>query len=278
MSPQSNVVSGEGVSIHPMAVVSDGARIGKGTTIGPFSVIGPDVVIGCDCMIGSHVVIDGHTTLGDNNRIFQFASIGAPPQDLKYRGEPSRLSIGDGNIMREYVTLQPGTQGGGMVTSIGDNNLFMSTAHIAHDVRVGSGCVFANSAAIAGHVSIGNRVTVGGMVGVHQFVRIGDYAMIGAGAMVAKDVPPFAIAQGDRAGLAGINKIGLERGGFSDAQIAEARSVFRKIFLGAGTWQERLESVGTGESYGELVRLLIGFVRSSERGVCLMRSRGGDEG
>jgi UDP-N-acetylglucosamine acyltransferase len=270
-------------SIHPTAIVADGATIGAGSVIGPFSIIGPQVQIGKNNQIGPHVVIDGFTTVGDDNRLFQFSSIGAPPQDLKFRGEPSRLEIGNGNTIREFVTLQPGTEGGGMVTQIGDRNLFMSSAHIAHDVIVGSGCVFANSAAVAGHVVIGDRVTVGGMVGIHQFVRIGDYAMIGAGSMVAKDVPPFSIAQGDRAGLAGINKIGLERAGFSDSDIAQARSVFRKLFLGAGTWQERLtaltnSAVGNEDSQGELVKLLLDFVRNSERGVCSMRSRQGEEG
>ena len=263
--------------IHPTAVISDGAVIGEGTSVGPFSVVGPHVRVGKDNVIGPHVVLDGHTTLGDGNRIFQFSSIGAPPQDLKYRGEPSRLEIGDRNIIREYVTLQPGTEGGGMVTIIGDQNLFMSSAHIAHDVRVGSGCVFANSAAVAGHAVIGNRVTVGGMVGIHQFVRVGDYAMIGAGSMVAKDVPPFALAQGDRAGLAGINKIGLERAGFSDTEVAEARSAFRKLFLGSGTWQKRVEALGNGEGYGPLVKQLIAFVRASERGVCTLRSRSSED-
>lgn len=264
--------------IHPAAIIAEGAVIGEGTSVGPFSVIGPHVRIGKDNIIGPHVVIEGHTLLGDGNRLFQFASVGAPPQDLKYRGEPSRLEIGDRNIVREYVTLQPGTEGGGMVTAIGDQNLFMSSAHIAHDVRVGNGCVFANSAAVAGHAVIGNRVTVGGMVGIHQFVRVGDYAMIGAGAMVAKDVPPFAIAQGDRAALAGINKVGLERAGFTDAEIAEARSVFRKLFLGAGTWGERLQALSSVEGGGPLVVQLLSFVRASERGVCVMRSRSGEDG
>lgn len=263
--------------VHPTAIVADGAVIGEGTSVGPFSVIGPNVRIGKDNVIGPHVVLDGDTVLGQGNRIFQFASVGAAPQDLKYRGERSRLEIGDRNIIREYVTLQPGTEGGGMVTAIGNQNLFMSSAHIAHDVRVGNGCVFANSAAVAGHAVVGNRVTVGGMVGIHQFVRIGDFAMIGAGSMVAKDVPPYAIAQGDRAALAGVNKIGLERAGFSDSEITEARTVFRKLFLGAGTWQERIEAFGIGEGYGSLVKQLVTFVRSSERGVCVMRSRSGDD-
>jgi UDP-N-acetylglucosamine acyltransferase len=270
-------------SIHPTAIVADGATIGTGSVVGPYTIIGPKVKIGKNNQIGPHVVIDGFTTVGDDNRLFQFSSIGAPPQDLKFRGEPSRLEIGNGNTIREFVTLQPGTEGGGMVTRIGDRNLFMSSAHIAHDVLVGSGCVFANSAAVAGHVVIGNRVTVGGMVGIHQFVRIGDYAMIGAGSMVAKDVPPFSIAQGDRAGLAGINKIGLERAGFSDSDITQARSMFRKLFLGAGTWQERLSSLNNSalvneDSQGELVKLLLDFVSNSERGVCSMRSRQGEEG
>lgn len=264
-------------SIHPTAIVADGATIGAGSIVGPYSLIGPHVTIGSNNKVGPHVVIDGHTTLGDDNTIFQFASIGAPPQDLKFRGEPSRLEIGNGNTIREYVTLQPGTEGGGMLTRVGDRNLFMSSVHIAHDVTVGSGCVFANSAAIAGHVTIGNRVTVGGMVGIHQFVRVGDYAMIGAGSMVAKDVPPFSLAQGDRAGLAGINKIGLERAGFDDGEIAQARAAFRRLFLGSGTWQERLAVLGEGEPHGRLVALLLEFVRASERGVCTMRSRQGEE-
>ncbi|MBX7143198.1 MAG: acyl-ACP--UDP-N-acetylglucosamine O-acyltransferase [Oligoflexia bacterium] len=260
--------------IHATAIVHSGASIGEGTSIGPYSVIGPHVVLGKGNKIGPHVVIEGHTTLGDYNTVFQFASVGSAPQDLKYRGEPSTLSIGDKNIIREYVTLQPGTQGGGMSTSVGNGNLFMASTHVGHDCHIGSSNVFANSAALAGHVTVGDCVVVGGLSGVHQFVHLGNYCLLGAGAMVNKDVPPYCIVEGNRAGLAGLNVVALERRGFGAEEIRLIRAAYRDLFLGSGTLKERLHILDASTPKTGRVRDLIEFVKQSQRGVCSPRKGG----
>lgn len=259
--------------IHPSAIVSPGAVIGEGCSVGAYSVIGPHVRLGRGNRIGSHVVIDGHTEVGDENVVFQFASIGAAPQDLKFKGERSVLRIGNRNIIREYVTLQPGTSGGGMLTSIGDSNLFMACSHVGHDSHVGSSNVIANSAAVAGHVEIGSYVTVGGLCGIHQFVRVGDYSLLSAGAMVSKDVPPYCIVHGDRAMLTGLNSVGLERRGISSDDILRLRKLYRGLFLGSGAFKERLESESSGARGFALGESLLAFIRTSKRGVCTVRTR-----
>ncbi len=264
--------------IHPTAIISDGAVIGEDCTIGAYSVIGPKVVIGRGSRVGPHVVIEGHTTLGDENTIFQFASVGAVPQDLKFAGEDSQLIIGNRNIIREYVTLQPGTNLGGMKTIIGDGNLFMACCHVAHDCLVGNSNVFANSCAVAGHVTIGNRVTVGGLSGLHQFSRIGDLAIIGAGAMVAKDVPPFCMAQGDRAFLIGLNRIGLKRSSVSTADISRLKQLYRKVFFSSGRLVERIEATRAEFSDFELGNKFLDFISSdSKRGIVTPRRGAGAE-
>ncbi|MFM1848103.1 MAG: hypothetical protein RL417_1577 [Pseudomonadota bacterium] len=255
------------IEIHKTAVVADGAVLGEGCSVGPYSIIGPEVRLGRGNRIGPHVVLDGRTVLGDDNVVFQFASVGAPPQDLKYRGEPSTLTIGSRNIIREYVTLQPGTTGGGMRTTIGDGNLFMANSHVGHDSVLGSGNVIANSAAIAGHVVIRNKVTIGGLSGIHQFVEIGDQAIIGGGAMVAKDIPPFVMAQGDRARLIGLNKIGLERHGMSAEDIARLKRIYREIFFGSGTLHDRARTLLGGCEDFAAGREFLQFILSSKRGV-----------
>ena len=261
---------GTQVIIHPSAVVSKQAIIGEGTVIGPFTVIGSDVRIGKRNRIGAHVVIDGYTSIGDDNLIYQFASVGAAPQDKKFKGEASTLEIGSKNVIREFVTLQPGTEGGGMRTLIGSGNLFMANCHVGHDCVIGNDNVFANSAALAGHVTIYNRVTVGGLSGIHQFARIGDMAMLGGGAMVAQDIPPYCIAQGDRAKLVGINTIGLQRAGFNDEQIKEVKLVFRKAFMSKR--EESLDEIAKKISDTSPARTLLEFIRNSERGVAALRS------
>lgn len=232
---RSDEIKTEGISqeelIHPTAIIDATAKIGSGNKIGPFTYIGPNVELGSNNIIYSHVVIDGNTRIGDNNTIYQFASVGAHPQDLKFRGEPSTLEIGNRNIIREYVTLQPGTKGGGMKTTLKDSNLFMACTHVGHDCHIGSKNIFANSATIAGHVNIGNSTLVGGLVGIHQFVRIGDYAMIAAGSMVNKDIPPYLMSQGDRAMLIGVHQIGLERNGFTELQVRDIKNLYKEIFL-----------------------------------------------
>ncbi|MCB0320962.1 MAG: acyl-ACP--UDP-N-acetylglucosamine O-acyltransferase [Bdellovibrionales bacterium] len=255
--------------VHPSAVVSEGARIGAGVEIGPFSVIGPQVILGDGCRLSSHVVVSGKTTIGKENAIFQFASIGAEPQDLKYRNEPSELLIGDNNTIREYVTLQPGTEGGGMVTSIGSGNLFMACSHVGHDAHLGNRNIVANSAAISGHVQIGDFVTVGGLVGIHQFVRVGDFAFVGAGAMVNQDIPPYCLAQGDRAQLYGINIIGLRRKEFSQPTIRALKETYRGLFFGSGKMKERIQQLRTqgGDFESPHVEKFLKFVEQSERGI-----------
>jgi UDP-N-acetylglucosamine acyltransferase len=251
---------------HNTAIIAEGAQIGAGTSIGPYSIIGPKVKLGSNNKIGPHVVLEGNTTIGDDNTIYQFASIGSAPQDQKWQGEDTVLTIGNGNQIREYVTIQPATNLDG-ITKVGDNNLFMASSHIAHDVIVGNNCWFANSACAAGHVVIGNGVIVGGFAGIHQFVNIGDLAFIGAGSMVAKDIPNFCIAQGDRAKLVQINKLGLQRHGYSDSEIRKLQTVFRKLFYEDGSLQTKLERIE--QEYGDLLpaQQVCSFVKASTRGI-----------
>lgn len=260
--------------IHPTAVVAASAVIGDGTTVGPYTVIGPNVVIGKNNTIHTHVVIEGHTSIGDGNTIYQFASVGAAPQDLKFKGEASTLLIGDDNIIREYVTLQPGTASGGMKTVIGNKNLFMACVHVGHDGIIGDGNIFANGAALAGHTIIGNRATIGGLVGIHQFVRVGDFAMIGAGSMVTKDIAPFCNAQGDRAGLVGINVIGLERAKFSAEDIALVKELYKEFFLrSGGTIKDKAEVALQKYPESGAAKLFATFVKGTDRGVTLPRKK-----
>lgn len=262
------------VLIHPTAIISDGAQIGEGTTIGPYSIIGPKVVLGQRNIIAAHVVIEGHTSIGNENHIFQFASIGSIPQDLKYKGEDSHLKIGNRNKIREYVTMQPGTSGGGMLTSVGDDNLFMANSHLGHDSHVGNKNIIANSVALAGHVTIEDRVTVGGLAAVHQFVKLGELSFIGGGAMVTKDIPPFCMAQGDRAGLVGLNTVGLERSGSSNITIDSLKRAYREIFISSGLITAKLEAARINFKECRLSSQLISFISASSRGCALPRKKG----
>ena len=259
--------------VHPSAIIASGAVLGEGTSVGPYSIIGPNVVIGQNCQIGPHVVIEGFTSLGNDNRVFQFASVGSAPQDLKYKGEQSRLEIGSRNIIREYVTLQPGTAGGGMLSKIGDENLFMVSSHVGHDCRVGDKNVFANGVALAGHVQVGNGVILGGLSAIHQFVRLGDFALLSGGSMVSQDIPPFCLAQGDRASLVGLNEIGLKRNGFSEDDIKPLRRAFRILFHDKGPFLERQSKVEVELGDFSVVRELLAFARSSERGIASGRRK-----
>lgn len=258
-------------NIHPTAIIAEGAEIGDGTTIGAYTVISSQVKIGRNNKIGSHVVIEGRTTIGDHNNIFQFASIGAIPQDLKFHGEESRLEIGDNNLIREFTTLQPGTEGGGMLTKVGNNNLFMTGAHVAHDVKMGNHNIMVNNAGLAGHITIGDHVIMGGQSGYHQYIRLGDYSIIGGGAMVTKDVPPYCVAQGDRAGLAGINKVGLERAGFSAEEQRLLQNLYRDIFLAEGTFANKLASLIEKNKGNAIAEKFLLFLKDSERGIVLPR-------
>jgi UDP-N-acetylglucosamine acyltransferase len=252
--------------IHTTAIISPGAIIGEGTSIGPYSIIGPNVRLGKNNKIGPHVVIEGKTTIGDENIIYQFASVGSAPQDQKWRGEETTLIIGNKNQIREYVTLQPATQTDGK-TQIGDSNLFMACSHIAHDVIVGSNCWFANSACVAGHAIIGNGAILGGLSGIHQYVNIGNLAFIAAGAMVAQDIPPFCMAQGDRAKLFQINKVGLQRSGHSEEDIRKVQTVFRKLFYQEGQMSSKIEQVQSQYKDFAPADEICKFIKSSTRGV-----------
>lgn len=229
--------------------------------------IGAEVRVGAETRIGPYAVIEGRTTIGARNQIFQFASVGAAPQDLKYRGEPSRLEIGDDNRIREFTTIHRGTEGGGMVTRIGNHVLVMNYVHIAHDCAIGDHSILANSTEVAGHCVLEEWVVSAGMCGVHQFSRVGAHAMLAAGSKVAQDVPPYAMVAGDRARLIGINSIGLERRGFSAEAIAALRAAFRTIFYSRLLRDDAIKQVL--DEYGQLaeVRRLIDFIRASERGV-----------
>lgn len=265
-------------SIHPSAIVAPQAELDSGVQVGPYAVIGPHVRIGKDTRVGPHAVIEGRTIIGCGNQIFQFASVGAIPQDKKYQGEDSTLIIGDHNTIREFATLQPGTTGGGMVTRVGNDNLFMVYSHVAHDCSLGSHIVMANSANLGGHVMIEDYVVVGALVGVHQFARIGESAILGAGAMVSLDVPPYCLAQGDRAYLFGLNVIGLKRRGFSPAQLTSLKKAYRGFFAEGLPLREALVRVRQEYANTPEVMHMVEFISQAQRGICRPREGGSGEG
>lgn len=255
--------------IHATAIVADSAKIAPSASIGPYCVVGPKVVLGDGVRLIAHVVVDGITSIGDNTAIYPFASIGHRPQDLKYKGEPSRLVIGRNNQIREHVTMNPGTQGGGMVTTVGDNGLFMASAHVGHDCTVGSNVVFANCATLAGHVTVGDFAILGGLSAVHQFVRIGRYVMVGGMTGVENDVIPYATATGNRAHLSGLNLVGLKRRGFPREDIHALRNAYRLLFAPEGTMAERLEEVEAQFRDCAPVMEIVDFIRTdSSRAMC----------
>jgi len=255
--------------IHATAVVDRRAQIAASAKIGPFCVIGPDVTLGENVELISHVVIAGRTVLGDGTRVFPFASLGHPPQDLKYRGESSTLLIGRNNCIREHVTMNPGTAGGGLETRVGDSGLFMVGVHVAHDCIVGDHVIMANNATLGGHVTVGSYVVMGGLSAVHQFVRLGPHAMIGGMTGVENDVIPFGSVVGDRARLSGLNIVGLKRRGFTRDDIHALRTAYRLLFAQEGTMAERLDDVGQMFGTVEPVMQIVSFIRAeSARGIC----------
>jgi len=262
------VSEGGDARIHATAIVSEQANIGAGSTIGPYCVIGPDVEVGRDCEIGPHAVLEGPTRMGDGNRVFQFASIGAPPQDAKYRGERTYLEIGARNTFRESVTVHRGTVRGGAITRIGNDGLYMAYSHVAHDCLIGDHVIMANGAALAGHVTIENHAIVGGLVAIHQHTRIGESAMLGGGAMVVMDVVPFCTAVGDRARLAGPNVVGLKRRGFDDAAVQSVRRAYRILFQSKLRLEDALGRLRTELAGSAQVAHMIRFIEGSQRGIC----------
>jgi UDP-N-acetylglucosamine acyltransferase len=259
--------------VDPLARVAPEAVLGPGVRVGPFCVVGPKVRLGAGTVVQSHVVIDGDTRVGKGNTFFPFSSIGLVPQDLKYRGEAARVEIGDRNTFREGTTVHRGTGGGGGATRIGADNLFMAQVHVAHDCLVGSHTVFANSAALSGHVEVQDYAVLGGFAGVHQFCRVGAHAFMGGGTVATQDVLPFSMTVGDRARLYGLNLVGLRRRGFSKEAIAALRQAFR-VLVGGNTTEalRRLEADGP---HTPEVDTLVAFIRSARRGVVLRPGRAG---
>lgn len=253
--------------IHQTAIVDATARIAADVEIGAYSVIGADVEIGSGSVIGPHVVIMGPSKIGSDNRIFQFSSIGEAPQDKKYQGEPTSLELGDRNVIREYVTLNRGTDDGNGKTVIGSDNLFMAYSHVAHDCIVGSHTIFANAASLSGHVEVGDYATLGGFTSVHQFTQIGSRAFCGLGSVITQDIPPFSTAAGNRARVVGINKEGLKRRGFSADVIAALHKSFRQLLKSKGSKQEAFESLKPLCDKHPEVAEFVNFVRNSKRGI-----------
>jgi UDP-N-acetylglucosamine acyltransferase len=253
--------------IHATAIIHEGARIDDGVEIGPYAVIGPHVSIAGGTRIGAHAVIEGWTEIGRDNRIFQFASIGAEPQDLKFHGEESRLRIGERNTIREFVTMHRGTDDGGGETVIGSDNLFMAYTHVAHDCIIGNRVILANGATLGGHVRVDDWAILGGLSAVHQFTRIGCHAMLSGGSMVTQDIAPYIIAQGDRAKAAGINLVGLKRRGFSEEILRDIKQAYKLMFRSNLRQEEALGRITSEISAAPEIQVFVDFIRNSERGV-----------
>jgi UDP-N-acetylglucosamine acyltransferase len=264
-------------TIHPTAIVDPDASLGEDVKIGPYCIVGADVVLGDGVTLHSHVVVDGRTEIGAGTEIFPFASIGMQPQDLKYKGEPSTLIIGRNNRIREHVTMNPGTEGGGMETRVGDNGLFMVGAHVAHDCIVGNNVIMANNATLAGHVVLEDFAIIGGLSAIHQFVRIGKHAMVGGMSGVENDVIPYGSVMGDRARLSGLNIVGLKRRGFNKEDVHNLRRAYRMLFADEGTMGERVQDVAKlfddNSGVMEIVEFMSG---SSSRGITQPKSGHGD--
>jgi UDP-N-acetylglucosamine acyltransferase len=254
--------------IDARAVVHPGARLGSAVEVGPFSVVGPEVILGDRTRLLSHVTIEGPTELGPDNVVSPMVSLGGPPQDLKYAGEPTRLVVGARNRIREFVTLNRGTGGGGGVTTIGDDNLLMAYVHVAHDCRVGSRTVFGNAATLAGHVEVGDDAVVGAFSGVHQFCRVARHAFIGGYSVVTRDALPWVVTAGNRARSHGLNTVGLERRGYPAETVAAIKRCYRLLFQSKLRLAEALDRVE--QELGDVaeVRYFVEFVRGSERGIC----------
>lgn len=263
-------------SIHSTAIIEDGARIGDGVKIGPYCHIGPDVEIGADSELHSHVVLAGRTTIGARARIYPFASLGHPPQDLKYKGELSTLAIGDDCLIREGVTMNPGTEGGGMKTVVGSRCAFLAQSHVGHDCVVGDNVILSNNVMLAGHVTVGNFVIMGGGSGVAQFHRIGAHAFVGGLTGVRGDLIPYGLAAGDWAHLEGLNLVGLKRRNFEREDVNALRRAYRLLFADEGTLVERVNDVAQEFAGVAMVQEVVDFLRSAEdRAICMPRETAG---
>lgn len=253
--------------IHPTAIIDPEAEIDDDVEIGPYSIIRANVSIASGTWIGSHVTIDSYVDIGPDCQVYQYASVGAVPQAIRFKGEQTYLKIGRNTIIREFVTLNRGTEFGGGVTRIGEDNFLMAYTHVAHDCITGRGVIMANNATLAGHVIVGNHVTIGGLVAVHQFVRLGEYSYIGGKSAVVKDIPPYLIAAGDRANLHGLNKVGLQRHQFSEHCIAQLKKAYRIIFRIGLTVNEAVERVLAEVENTPEVLNLVDFIRNTQRGI-----------
>jgi UDP-N-acetylglucosamine acyltransferase len=259
--------SGE-VRVHPTAIVEKGAQLGKGVQIGPFCVVGSKAVLHDWVRLDSHVTVQGRTTIGERSAIYQFATIGVIPQDLKFRNEDTELVIGAENSIRQYVNISIGTEGGGGRTVIGKRNLLMVYVHVAHDCVIGDNCVFANAVSLAGHVTVKDHAFLGGYAAVHQFVKVGELAMLGGGSMVVQDVPPFVMVQGDRAAPIGLNIVGLKRAGFSTEEVKDIKAMYRLLYSENLTVEDCLSRIERDVSDSRWRKMFVQFIKASERGVC----------
>ncbi|RMX05617.1 acyl-ACP--UDP-N-acetylglucosamine O-acyltransferase [Corticibacter populi] len=260
-------------AIHPTAIIHAGAQLHESVTVGPYAVIGPQVRIGAGSSIGAHCIIEGRTTIGADNTFHSHAAVGGAPQDKKYAGEPTELHIGDGNTVREFCTINVGTEQGGGVTRMGDDNWIMAYVHIAHDCQVGSHTIMANSVALAGHVQVGDWAIIGGLTGVHQFTRVGAHAMIGFSSHVSQDVVPFVLAGGNPFAVRGLNIEGLRRRGFSGNQLSVLKTAYRIVFREGNTVQEACDKlqdlqsrVVQGDGWEDVLAVLA-FLQHAERGI-----------
>jgi UDP-N-acetylglucosamine acyltransferase len=256
------------MNIHPTALVSPAAVLADDVAVGPYAVVGPDVHVGTGSTIGPHAVIDSHTDIGPGCRIFPFAAIGAVPQDLKFRGEETRVVIGANNTIREYVTIHRATAADIGVTIMGSGNLVMAYCHIAHNCRLGNNIIMSNATSLAGHVHVEDHAVIGGMTGIHQFTRIGAHCMIGGASAVVKDIPPYVIAAGNHAKLYGLNLIGLKRRGFSAESIAALKEAYRIVFRSSLRLSVALAKVKAEVADLTEVRNFVAFIAASERGIC----------
>ena len=253
--------------IHPTAIVDSKAEIDANVEIGPYSIVNDNVSIGSGTVIGPHVIVDRYVSIGPDCLIYQYASVGTPPQAVKFKGEKTFVKIGRGTVVREFATINRGTDFGTGVTEIGEENLLMAYCHVAHDCLTGRKVILANSATLAGHITIGDYVTVGGLVAIHQFVRIGDYAYVGGKTGVPKDIPPYVIAAGERAKLHGLNQVGLRRYGFPEATVKELKKVYRIFFRIGITLNEAIERALAEVDHLPEVINFINFIKSSQRGI-----------
>jgi UDP-N-acetylglucosamine acyltransferase len=262
------------MAIHPTAIIAEGARIAPTANVGAYCVVGADVTLAENVHLVSHVVVDGNTTIGEGTEIFPFASIGLRPQDKKFKGENSKLVIGARNVIREHVTMNPGTEGGGLITQVGNDCLFMASSHVAHDCVVGNNVILANNATLAGHVTVGDGAIIGGLSAIHQFVRIGAYAFVGGMSPVEKDVIPYGTVIGERATLEGLNLVGLKRRNVEREHIHALRHVFKQLFLSSGgTLAERAEALKAEYTQPEAKALIDFVLTDTARSFCTPSAR-----